>query len=264
MLDRAERMLKISSMRDKVSSEEWNARVDLAAFYRLIQIYGMSDLAANHISMRVPGEENSMLINPHGMLYEEITASSLIKLGPDGEILGKPTFGDFDYGVNRAGYVIHNAIHQSSHEIACIVHTHTWAGMAISSLECGLLPLNQTAMRFKDIGYHEFNGVVLDLAEQESLVRDLGKSSTMILRNHGLLAVGATVGETFNLIYRLELACKAQLAAMACGVPLHSVPDRIVEETFVNYQPKTRRPFGVMEWPSMLRKLDRIDPSYRD
>jgi ribulose-5-phosphate 4-epimerase/fuculose-1-phosphate aldolase len=165
--------------------------------------------------------------------------------------------------VNRAGFVIHSAVHDAKPDIACVIHTHTWAGMAIASLEAGLLPLTQTAMRFAKISYHDYHGVVLDTAEQEELVRNLGDNNAMVLRNHGLLTVGRTIAEAFNAIHRLELSCKSQLAAMACGVKLNAVPQDVVDKTYMNYQPQTRRPYGVLEWPALLRKLDKIDPSYR-
>ncbi len=255
--------LNISSMQDQCSPEEWNRRIDLAACYRLVALYGMSDMIANHISANVPGEEGAFLINPYGLLYEEITASSLIKVDLNGEILAKPDFGNLDYGINRAGYVIHSAIHEARHDVGCVIHTHSWASMAVSSLKCGLLPLNQTAMRFLKIGYHDYEGVVLDDKEKESLVRDLGTGEGLILRNHGALIACASIPEAFNWMHRLELSCVAQLAAMACNSPLNEVDDRVLQETWNNYQPGTRRPYGVMEWPALLRKLDRLDPSYR-
>lgn len=255
--------LTISSMREHCSDTEWQARVDLAACYRLVAHYGMSDMMANHISLRVPDEEDAFLINPYGMMYEEITASSLIKIDHHGNILAKPDFGELDYGINRAGFVIHSAVHMARRDVACVIHTHTWAGMAVSALECGLLPMTQTAMRFWKIGYHDYQGVVLNMEEQESLIRDLGDREALILRNHGLLTVGRTVGEAFNWMHRLELSCRAQLAAMACNVPLRKVPEKVIEETWNNYQPQTRRPYGKMEWPALLRMLDRMDPSYK-
>lgn len=256
----------VPSVRNKVSAEEWQARVDLAAAYRLTDLYGMSDLIANHISVRVPGEPEAFLINAYGMLYEEITASSLVKIDHDGNILMKPEFpAGLDYGINRAGFVIHSAIHKARPDLHCVAHTHTWPGMAVSMLECGLLPATQTSMRFAHISYHDFNGVVLDLSEQERLVRDLGPvNKAMILRNHGLLTAGATIQEAWNDLHRMELSCLTQLAAMATGAKLIDVPAAVVEKTFMAYQPKTRRPFGVMDWAALLRKLDRIDPSYRD
>jgi ribulose-5-phosphate 4-epimerase/fuculose-1-phosphate aldolase len=240
--------LQIVSMKERCSPAEWQARVDLAACYRLVDLYGMSDMMANHISMRVPDEEGAFLINAYGMMYEEITASSLIKIDVAGNILSRPDFGALDYGINKAGYVI---------------HTHSWASMAVSALECGLLPITQTAMRFLKIGYHDYQGVVLDTAEQASLLQDLGRSEALILRNHGALVVGRTVGGAFNWTHRLELSCRTQLAAMACNTPLAQVPPAVLEETWNNYQPGTRRPYGLMEWPALLRKLDRLDPSYR-
>jgi ribulose-5-phosphate 4-epimerase/fuculose-1-phosphate aldolase len=255
--------LPLQSMKGRCPEAEWKTRVDLAACYRLVAHYGMADMMANHISARVPGEDNAFLINAYGMLYEEITASSLIKIDVDGNILARPDFGDLDYGINKAGYVIHGAIHRHRHDAACVIHTHTWAGMAVSSLECGLLPLTQTAMRFLRIGYHDYQGVVLDSKEEESLLKDLGAGEALILRNHGLLTVGATIGEAFNWMHRLELACRSQLAAMGTGAKLRAVPAEVLEQTYLNYQPRTRRPYGVMEWPALLRKLDRMDPGFR-
>ena len=255
--------LDIESMKDRCTAAEWQARVDLAACYRLVAIYGMSDMMANHISARVPDEDGAFLINAYGMMYEEITASSLIKIDHDGNILSKPDFGELDYGVNVAGYVIHSAVHEARPEVACVIHTHSWASMAVSALECGLLPITQTGMRFLKIGYHDYQGVVLDLAEKASLIQDLGAGEALILRNHGALTVGRTIGEAFNWMHRIELSCHSQLAAMACNTPLMKVPQPVLESTWNNYQRGTRRPYGLMEWPALLRKLDRMDPSYR-
>ena len=263
MNERFDGRLQIPSMQSQCTAAEWQARVDLAACYRLVAHYGMSDMMANHISSRVPDEDDAFLINAYGMMYEEITASSLIKVRHDGSVLSKPDFGELNYGVNKAGYVIHSAVHEARPELACVIHTHSWASMAVSALECGLLPITQTAMRFLHIGYHDYQGVVLDLNEQASLIKDLGQSEALILRNHGALTVGRTVGEAFNWMHRLELACRTQLAAMACNTPFASVPPAVLQETWNNYQPGTRRPYGVMEWPALLRLLDRQDPSYR-
>jgi len=256
-------MMHISSMKAACTPAEWQARIDLAACCRLVELYGMADMMANHVSARVPGEDGAFLLNPYGMLYEEITASSLIKVDLGGRILAKPDFGDLDYGINKAGYVLHSAIHAARHEVDCVIHTHTWANMAVSALDCGLLPMTQTAMRFLKIGYHDYQGVVLDTAEQASLVADLGQSEALILRNHGAVTVGRTVGEAFNWMHRLELACRSQLAAQATGRGLVAVPPPVLEATWNNYQRGTRRPYGLMEWPALLRKLDRLDPGYR-
>ena len=250
----------IPSARAHVSAEEWQARVDLAACYRLVAMWGMDEMIANHISVRVPGEPGHFLINAYGLLYEEITASSLIKIDLDGNVIFKPPF---DYGVNRAGFVIHGAIHRARHDVDCIIHTHTPAGMAVSAMPCGLLPMTQTAMRFARVGYHDYEGVAVDLAEQESIVRDLGDADLLILRNHGLLTVAPSIPQAFSNIYRAELACKAQVMALSSGqAPVLPRPE-VIARTNHLYRPEVRRPFGILEWPALLRKLDRTDPSFR-
>jgi ribulose-5-phosphate 4-epimerase/fuculose-1-phosphate aldolase len=247
-------------VRELVSEEEWQTRVDLAACYRLVQHYGMTEMIANHISARVPGTDDQFLINPYGMFYEEITASSLIKVDIDGNVLFNAT----EYEVNRPGYVIHSAVHSGRPDVACVIHTHTIAGMAVSAMKRGLLPLAQTAMRFARIGYHDYEGVALNLEERERLVRDLGDHDGLILRNHGLLVVGPSIPEAFNNIYRLERACQLQVAALASQEELALPPDEVVDATWRLYKPGARRRFGLLEWPGLLRMLDRLDPSYRD
>ncbi len=256
--------LQLPSLKTEVSPLEWQARVDLAACYRLTAHYGMSDMMANHITLRVPGQEHAFLTNPYGMMYEEMTASCLVKIDHDGEVLYKPDFGDLNYGLNKPGFILHSAVHKARPEVNCVIHTHTAAGLAVSSLACGMLPINQTAMRFLNVSYHDYMGVVLDMTEQTILVHDLGNTDAMVLRNHGLLTCGRTVGEAFNWMHRMELSCRAQLAAMACNTPIQQVSQHVLDETFMNYQPQTRRPYGVMEWPGLLRMLDRMDPSFRD
>jgi ribulose-5-phosphate 4-epimerase/fuculose-1-phosphate aldolase len=198
------------------------------------------------------------------MMYEEMTASCLVKIDHDGEVLYKPDFGELNYGLNKPGFILHSAVHKARPEVNCVIHTHTAAGLAVSSLACGMLPINQTAMRFLNVSYHDYMGVVLDMTEQTILVHDLGNTDAMVLRNHGLLTCGRTVGEAFNWMHRMELSCRAQLAAMACNTPIQQVSQHVLDETFMNYQPQTRRPYGVMEWPGLLRMLDRMDPSFRD
>jgi ribulose-5-phosphate 4-epimerase/fuculose-1-phosphate aldolase len=251
----------IPSARPHVSAAEWDARINLAACYRLVALWGMDDMIANHISVRVPGEPEHFLINPYGLMYEEITASSLVKVNLAGDVVWKPPF---DYGINRAGFVIHSAIHRALHSVDCVIHTHTPAGMAVSALECGLLPMTQTAMRFAKIGYHDYKGVVVDLDEQESLIADLGDADLLVLRNHGLLVVAPTIPQAFSNIYRAELACRAQVMAMNTGEKLILPPQDVIAHTNHLYRPEVRRPFGLLEWPALLRKLDRIDPSYRN
>ncbi len=251
---------KGKTVRQQVSTKEWEKRVDLAAAYRLMDVYAMTEMSANHISTRVPGEEGAFLINPYGLLYDQMTASCFIKL----DLAGKVLFNPGEFGFNKAGYVIHSAIHAARHDVDCVIHTHTIAGMAVSAMKCGLLPIAQTSMRFAKIAYHEYEGIAINVEEQERLVSDLGEHAGMILKNHGLLTVGGSIAEAFNNIFRLERACQVQVAALSCNVELQFPPEHIVSESYRLYLPETRRPFGVLEWPALLRKLDKIDPSYRD
>ena len=173
-------------------------------------------------------------------------------------------FNPTEYDINKAGYVVHSCIHAARHDVDCVIHTHTIAGMAVSAMECGLLPIAQTSMRFARIAYHDYEGVALKLEEQKRLVRDLGQHEGMVLRNHGLLTVGASIAEAFNSMFRLERACQVQVAALSCNTKLKLPPQDIVDESWRLYQPGVRRRFGILEWPALLKKLDRIDPSYRD
>jgi len=247
-------------MMEKYSPQERQVRIDLAACYRLMPLFGMSDLVYNHITARIPGTDDEILINPYGYMYEEITASSLIKINVKGEVLDNP---HDDHGLNQAGYVIHSAVHGARHDVGCVIHTHSRAGMAVSCMKEGLLPLTQTAMRFKDIAYHDYESVAIDMDEQARLVSDLGSQDAMILRNHGLLVASPSVAEAFNAMYWLEMACRAQVDAMCSGATLNIPSQAVVDKTHHLYQPSVRRPFGLMEWPAMLRYLDRRDASYK-
>ncbi len=252
----------IATVRGQVSEAEWQARLECAAVYRLIAAFGMSDLVYNHVTVRVPGPgPDRILINPYGYMYEEITASSLITIDIDGNTVLNP---HSDIGVNRAGYVIHSAVHAARHDVGCVVHVHTRASMAVSAMECGLLPLTQMATRCMPIAYHDYEGPAVDTDERARLVADLGTANFMILRNHGLLTMGPTPAEAFNALYWLEMACKAQVDAMAANTKLIIPPQAVVDNAVNLYQPGTRRPFGIMEWPAMLRYLDRRDRSWRD
>lgn len=242
------------SIQDRVSPEEWQARLDLAACYRLVDVYGMTDLIYNHITARVPGEEDVLLLNLYGLVYREITASSLVKIHVDGEIIWKP---DTDYDINKSGYVIHGAIHKARPDVACVLHTHTRAGMAVAAMKCGLLPLSQTSIRFVGhIGYHDYEGPALELDERERLARDLGPHDAMIMRNHGLLTCGPTIQQAFNTMYQLELSCQSQVDAMAARTELTMPGENVLAHTAHMYQPGTRRPYGILEWPAMLRRLE--------
>ena len=247
-----------------MTAAEWQARLDCAAAYRLVEHFGMSDLVYNHITVRVPGTE-TFLINPYGWMYEEITASSLVLIDIDGKVLRNP---HADLGINLAGYVIHSAVHAARADVGCVIHTHTRAGMAVSAMKCGLLPLTQTAMRCMPVAVHEYEGPAIDTDERARLVADMkrpdgGTANAVILRNHGLLAVGPSAAEAFNLMYGLEMACRAQVDAMAARTELTMPSDNVVAHAVHLYQPATRRPYGVMEWPAMLRLLDRRDPTWR-
>jgi ribulose-5-phosphate 4-epimerase/fuculose-1-phosphate aldolase len=239
---------------------EWQARIDLAACYRLIAYYGMDDLFATHVSARVPGAEAHFLINHIGMLFSQVTASSLVKVDLDGNIIAPE-----GALINPAGYVIHSAVHGARHDAKCVIHTHTVAGMAVASLKDGLLPLNQKSMRFHNrIAYHDFEGKAQDLDERGRLVRDLGDHDVLILRNHGLLTCGPTVVQAFKRMFALEKSCRTQLAALATGQPLNMLSDNLLELTAGQFDrddvPSTTRPSG---WDSLLAMLDRLDPSYR-
>ena len=253
--------LNLESIRGRVSQAEWQARVDLAACYRLVHHYGMDDLVYNHISARVPGEEGHFLINAYGMTYDEITASSLVKVDFDGNIVQDSGTG---YGINRAGFVIHSAVHRGRPDVACVIHTHTPAGMAVSAMECGLQPLTQNAMFFSGVGYHDYEGPAVDLDEQQRLVADLGSHVAMILRNHGLLAVGATIPEAFITLYWLERACQAQVLAFSAGKTLTIPGMDVVEITNSRYKPGQRRNIGELEWAGLLRLVERRYPGFRD
>jgi ribulose-5-phosphate 4-epimerase/fuculose-1-phosphate aldolase len=252
---------KAISLKSKVSAEEWAMRVDVAACYRLVALFGMNDLVYNHISGRVPGEDSHFLINPYGYAYEEVTASSLVKIDFDGKLVLDSGTG---YGINHAGFVIHSAVHKARHDVDCVIHTHSPAGMAVSALKCGLLPLTQNAMYFSEVGTHDYEGPAVDFDEQKRLVRDLGTNDAMILRNHGLLAVGRTIPEAFITMFWLERACQAQVAAMACNTELTIPGEKVVRLTNERYKPGQRRKIGELEWTGLLRMLDRKDPSYKE
>lgn len=241
---------------DRYSAAEWEARVNLAAAYRLTDHFGMTALVYNHITARVPFTEDQFLINEFGLGYDEVTASNLVKIDLDGNVME-----DEQRPVNVAGYVIHSAVHAARHDVLCVMHTHTPYGMAVSALEEGLVPLQQEAYQFHDrVAYHEFEGVAVDVEERERLVTDLGDKNAMILRNHGLLTVGNSVGDAWVRMWLLELACKTQVLAQSTGRPLRQAPSEAIE--------RTASLFGSMafslEWPWLLRVLDRKDASYKE
>ncbi|HMU22987.1 MAG TPA: class II aldolase/adducin family protein [Sphingorhabdus sp.] len=249
-------------IRSTVSEEEWAVRVDLAAAYRLVAHYGWDDLIFTHLSARVPGPEHHFLINPYDMMFEEITASSLVKIDVEGQPV-VPTA----HPVNPAGFTIHSAIHMAREDAHAVMHLHTPAGQAVSAMAEGLLPHTQTAMIAKhNVAYHEYEGIATDLDERERLVEDLGEKHAMILRNHGTLAVGQSVADCFMRLYFLERACDAQVKMLSAGRENLPPPPQGVEGKVEGQSP----PGGMamvaqsLAWPALLRKLDRIDPSYRN
>ena len=250
-------------MRERVSGAEWAARIELAALYRMIHHFGMTDLIANHITMRVPGEEGHILINAYGLMYDEITASNLYKITLDGDVVLKP---DVDLGLNITGYVIHGAIHAARDDLHVVIHTHSAAGTGVSAMRCGLLPVSQHAALIDGrIGYHDYEGAAFNMAERERLVANLGSGNLLILRNHGLIACGSTCAEAFLGIYRLEMACKMQVAALAGGIEnALPMPDVALENTRQTLIEHPEIGAGTLQWQALLRRLERIDPSWRD
>lgn len=252
--------LDIAPIQGSVSEAEWTARVDLAACYRLCDRYGMSDMIYTHITARVPGTTDQFLINPNGMLFSEITASSLLKVGIDGTVLYRP---ETPYGLHPAGFTIHSAIYRARPDAMAVMHTHTIAGMAVSALKCGMLPLTQTATRFYGrIAYHDFRGPERDPSERDLLAQSIGARNYCILRNHGLLTIGDSVAEAFIAMWGMERACQAQLQAMACNTELELPSDEVVRKSCDMYENNSRR-YGLLEWPGLLRHLDRTDPDFR-
>ncbi|MGJ7491487.1 class II aldolase/adducin family protein [Variovorax sp. ZT4R33] len=242
-----------------IEEEEWVVRQQLAACYRLVGLHGWTDLVFTHISARVPGPNDHFLLNPFGSAFDEVTASSLVRIDLDGNVVdGSGT------RIHPAGFVIHSAVHGARADAGCVIHTHSTAGMALSMLQDGLQTLSQHAALFHGrLGYHEYEGFALDLDERRRLVVDLADHPAMILRNHGLLVVGRTVPEAFSILHHLEKAAQAQLLAMSTGAELCRPSEAVSVKTAAQGIGAPGAPFGEVEWPAMLRRLDRVDPSYR-
>jgi ribulose-5-phosphate 4-epimerase/fuculose-1-phosphate aldolase len=251
-----------TSVRDRVSAEEWQARVDLAAAYRLVALYGWDDLIFTHLSARIPGPEHHFLINPYNLMFEEMTASALVKIDVEGnQVDGDPA------PVNKAGFVIHSAIHMAREDAHAVMHLHTPHGQAVSAMAEGLLPHTQTAMiAGHDVAYHDYEGIATDLDERERLVHDLGHKNTMILRNHGTLAVGESIAQCFLRLYFLERACQAQVMMLSAGRQGLNNPPQGVEHKVEQQSaaPGMKMLADGLAWPALLRKLDRHNPGYRD
>ncbi|HZO92632.1 MAG TPA: class II aldolase/adducin family protein [Candidatus Baltobacteraceae bacterium] len=244
-------------LRSRIGDAEWATRVELAAAYRLVALYGWDDLIYTHISARVPGTED-FLINPYGMLFEEIRASDLVKVDLEGNVLEETP-----YPVNPAGFTIHSAVHSAREDVGSVLHLHTVNGVAVSCHEAGLLPLNQTAMLVREeVAYHEYEGVAFNLDERPRLIADLGTKSMMLLRNHGTLTTGRTVGEAFHSMYYLERACAMQVAALAGGTPLHH-PSEAVQRLVTRQAQAGMDSVARLAWQGLIRKLDREQPDYK-
>lgn len=254
----AELLQQRKALKQQVSAKEWQARVELAACYRLIAYFKMTDWIYNHISVRAPDSHEHYLINPFGLLYEEITASNLVKVDVNGKLVE-----DVALDVNPAAFVIHGAIHQARPDVGCILHTHTAAGVGVAAQKHGLLPISQHAFKVYDrIAYHDFEGIALDVEEQQRLVADIGQKDVLILRNHGLLTMGKGVREAFELMFYLERACQIQIAALAGDSEVIHPSTAVCQRTCEQFAGDDSFVQG-RDWQALLRLLDRIDPSYK-
>ncbi len=252
--------LALPGVKDKVSTEEWQTRVDLAACYRLIALHGWSDLVFTHITAKVPGTDHHFLINPYGMLFEEITASSLVKIDAEGNKLDIEN----PYPVNPAGFTIHSAIHAAREDAKCVLHTHTVNGIAVAAQKNGVLPISQHSIFvLSSLAYHDYEGVALNDDEKPRLVRDLGNKMFFMLRNHGLLTVGESIADTFLSMYLFETTCAIQVRAQSGGGDLTPIPAPIIAGAQAQAKAVTKGLGGHLAWPALIRKLDRIDPSYK-
>jgi ribulose-5-phosphate 4-epimerase/fuculose-1-phosphate aldolase len=251
------------SLAGRVSADEWQTRVDLAAAYRLIALYGWSDLVFTHITAKLPGTDNHFLINPYGMFFDEITASSLVKI----DLAGNKLDADNPFPINPAGFVIHSAIHAARDDAKCVLHTHTVNGVAVSAQRAGVLPISQQSMIvLSSLAYHDYEGIALNEDEKPRLVRDMGDKTFLMLRNHGLLTVGASIADAFLSMYIFETTCaiqtRAQGAHEASG-GLIPIPQKVLDGARAQMAQGTRGLGGQLAWPGLLRKLDRIDSSFR-
>ncbi|MCY7305994.1 MAG: class II aldolase/adducin family protein [Rhodoferax sp.] len=252
--------MHITSLKEVVDGTEWQLRLDLAAAYRLVAAYGMSDLVFTHISARIPGPEHQFLINPYGLLFDEITASSLVKVDQACNKLSASPF-----PVNPAGFTIHSAIHEAREDAGCVLHTHTRAGIAVSCQQAGLLPISQqSTFVLPSLAYHGYEGIAIRDDEKARLQASLGSSKFLVLRNHGLLTVGRTVADAFLSMYTFENACRIQVDAMSGGQPLTAVDGRILDGMAEVYNTVTVGQGSALVWPALLRKLERMDPTYKN
>lgn len=249
-----------ADVKDRVSAEEWQLRVDLAACYRLVALYGWADLVFTHISVRIPGPEHHFLINPYGMMFDEITASSLVKI----DLHGNKVDAGNPFPVNPAGFTIHSAIHAAREDAQCVLHTHAANGVAVSAQAAGVLPISQqSTVVLASLGYHDYEGIALNEDEKPRLVRDLGSNTFLMLRNHGLLTVGPSVADAFLAMYVFETTCAIQIRAQSGGTPLVFVDPKIIAGVKANIALVMKGMGGSLAWPGLLRKLDKMNPGYQ-
>lgn len=255
--------LNVPSLQQRVSPEEWQMRVDLAAAYRLVADFGWSDLVFTHLTARVPDATgnggHAFLINPYGMMFDEITASSLLKIDAHGNKLD-----DSPFPINPAGFTIHSAIHEARDDAICVLHTHSFHGAAVAAQQAGVLPISQPSIFvLNSLAYHDYEGLALNDEEKPRLVSDFGDKTFLMLRNHGLLTVGKTIADAFLNLYIFEAACSIQIKAMAGGTPLTTIGSAIIGNAMKQAQQVTNSKYGALAWPALLRRLERLDPSYR-
>lgn len=237
---------------------EWRQRVDLAACYRLVALYGWDDLIFTHISARVPGPHHHFLINPYGWMFNEITASSLVKVDLDGRLVDESP-----HQVNPAGFIIHSAVHSARNDADCVLHVHSINGVAVSAQTDGVLPLSQQSMLvLSSLAYHDYEGIAVEADERPRLASDLGDKTFLMLRNHGLLTVGRSIAEAFVAMYFFEAACMIQVRALAGGAGIRRIDDSIIVRASQQFDAVTRGLGGALAWPALLRRLDSVDPSY--
>lgn len=252
--------MSLLSVREQVSAEEWQVRVNLAACYNIVAQYGWDDLIFTHISARVPGPEHHFLINPYGMMFEEVSASSLVKVDLQGNKVMTS-----EYDINPAGFTIHSAVHEAREDAQCVMHLHTKEGVAVSTQQQGLLALSQQSLfPLSGLSYHDYEGVALNPEEKQRLVADLGHTQFLILRNHGLLTCAGSIADAFLNMYILQKACEIQLLAQSSGQALIKIPDAILAGIQQAGQAVTRNAGGQLAWPGLLRRLDRMAAPYKD
>ncbi len=251
--------LNIPSLKDSVIPEEWQLRVDLAACYRLVAAHGWSDLVFTHVSARIPGPDHHFLINPYGLMFDEITASSLVKVDQDCHKLS-----DSPFPVNPAGFTIHSAVHAAREDAGCVLHTHTRSGVAVSAQKDGVLPISQqSTFVLASLAYHDYEGVAFRDEEKPRLQDDLGGKNFLMLRNHGLLTVGPTIADAFLSMYIFESTCQIQIAAQSGGTTLTQINPQIIDGVAHAMKVQTGSLGGAFVWPALIRKLERLDPGYR-